>query len=205
MIKVELFAPPGQTLTLLVCEYGTYAAANGAGDAATETARAGLYTAEISETLSGWHTAHIVADAGWELPIGDVYLRDGATCRVRDASPSTQDPLRVPSGPEDAEWADLYADVYDDDGELESGVVCSLRLVAESTDVGQILSGGVVEATSDANGRVYWPKRPVGARVEYWRGAADTDPKRIKRTTISADDVSDGVYWLPQVIGHQDT
>jgi len=83
-ITVEFFAPPGQSLTLLVCEYGTYTPANGAGDAATETARAGVYTAEISEALSGWHTAHIVAAAGWELPIGDVMLVDGETCRVRD-------------------------------------------------------------------------------------------------------------------------
>lgn len=84
MITVEFFAPPGQSLTLLVCEYGTYTPANGAGDAATETARAGLYTAEIAEDLSGWHTAHIVSVAGWELPIGDVYLVSGATCRVHD-------------------------------------------------------------------------------------------------------------------------
>jgi hypothetical protein len=84
MITCEFFAPPGQSLTLLVCEYGSYTPANGAGDAATETARAGVYTATIAEALSGWHTAHIVAAAGWELPIGDVYLVAGEICRVRD-------------------------------------------------------------------------------------------------------------------------
>jgi hypothetical protein len=86
-INVEFFAPPGQSLTLLVCEYGTYTPANGAGDAATETARAGLYTATIAEALTGWHTAHIVAAAGWELPIGDVLMAAGEICRVRDHDP----------------------------------------------------------------------------------------------------------------------
>ena len=82
-ITVEFIGPPGQTLTLLVCAYGTYTAANGAGDAATETARACLYTATVAEALSGWHTAHIVSADGWELAIGDVYMVDGSTCRVR--------------------------------------------------------------------------------------------------------------------------
>lgn len=86
-IAVEFFAPPGQSLTLLVCKRYTYTSVNGAGDAATETARAGLYTATIAEALSGWHTAHIVAAAGWELPIGDVYLAATGICRVRDHDP----------------------------------------------------------------------------------------------------------------------
>ena len=81
---VEFFAPPGQSLTLLVCPHGEYTPANGAGDVATETARAGVYLATVAESLSGWHTAHIVADAGWELPIGDVYMVDGQRCRVHD-------------------------------------------------------------------------------------------------------------------------
>jgi hypothetical protein len=82
-ITVEFFAPPGQSLTLLLCSHGTYTPANGVGDGATETARAGVYTATVAETLSGWHTAHIVLGSV-ELPIGDVYLVDGETCRVLD-------------------------------------------------------------------------------------------------------------------------
>jgi hypothetical protein len=204
MITCEFFAPPGQSLTLLVCAYGTYTPANGAGDAATETARAGVYTATIGEALSGWHTAHIVAAAGWELPIGDVYLVAGATCRVRSAAPGYASAISVPTGPVDPTWADVYADVYDEAGEALAGVVCSLRIAKEPAGSGQIYGGAIAEETSDANGRVRWPKRPVGATIEYWRGPADADPKRLKRATIQQADVVDGVYWLPRIVGHQD-
>lgn len=81
---IQFIAPPGQTLTLLVCPWDSLAPANGAGDAATETARAGVYQSTVDETpaLSGWHTAHVVSSAGWELPAGDVKIVDGETCRV---------------------------------------------------------------------------------------------------------------------------
>lgn len=95
-ITVEFYAPPSQTLTLIVCEYGVYTPANGDGDAATETARAGVYTATVAESLSGWHTAHVSSSDGWELPLGDIYMVDGATCRVRDRhvqDPSSGEPL----------------------------------------------------------------------------------------------------------------
>jgi hypothetical protein len=94
-ITVEFFAPPNQSLTLLVCAHGVYTPANGSGDAATETARAGVYLATVAEALAGWHTAHIVAAAGWELPIGDVYLQAGQRCRVAEISSRAATPEAV--------------------------------------------------------------------------------------------------------------
>jgi hypothetical protein len=197
---VEFFAPPGQSLTLLLCAQGSYTPANGSGSAATETARAGLYTAAVAEDLTGWHTAHLKA-AAWELPAGDVFLRPNSTCRVRDASPSLQRASVTPSSSVDPGWADLYAEVYDEDGELEPDVVCTLRIIREPAGRGQIFGGGATECTSGADGRVCWPKRPVGCQVEYWRGGAELEPKRTKRATIAEDEVVDGVLWLPRLVG----
>jgi hypothetical protein len=39
---IQFVAPPNQTLTLLLCPWKSQAPANGAGDAATETDRAGV-------------------------------------------------------------------------------------------------------------------------------------------------------------------
>ncbi len=85
---VEFFAPPDQTLVLLLCEFGSTAPANGAGSVSTETARAGMYRAAVESDppLAGWYTAHIVAAAAWELPIGDVWIDDSESLsRVRIA------------------------------------------------------------------------------------------------------------------------
>lgn len=203
-ITLELLAPTGLTLTVDLYPYGSDTRANGSGDALVEaTNRKGLYTATIAEAITGWHTAHVLLSET-VIAVGDVYLVAGSTCRVRDASPSQSRANVVPSGGVDPEWADCYVDVYDEDGELEAGVVCSLRIVKEPSGSGQIFGGTAVEATSDANGRVCWPKRPVGCQIEYWRGGADADPKRIKRATIAAVDVVDGVFWLPRIVGHED-
>jgi hypothetical protein len=68
-----------------------------------------------------------------------------------------------------------------------------------------IYDGVIAEATSDAQGEIVWPKRPIGAQLEYWRGPADQESRRVKRVTIAAADVVNGVYWLPSIVGHVTT
>lgn len=85
---VEFFAPTGLTLTLKLFPYGSDIIANGAGgDAATEaTNRKGLYSATVTESISGWHTAHVVDGSGNLIAVGDVYLEDDTDIhRVEDA------------------------------------------------------------------------------------------------------------------------
>ena len=84
---LELLAPTGLTLTVELYPHGSDAIANTGGDSLTEaTNRRGLYTATISETLSGWHTAHVKL-SGTVIAAGDVLMADGQTCRVRDHDP----------------------------------------------------------------------------------------------------------------------
>jgi hypothetical protein len=121
-----------------------------------------------------------------------------------DGDPTYSIAAIAPTGSVDPDWANCYADVYDEDGVLEANVVCSLRISKEPSGSGQIFGGAATEETSDANGRVHWDNRPVGCQVEYWRGPADQDPKRIKRATIAAADVVGGVFWLPRIVGHEE-
>lgn len=120
-----------------------------------------------------------------------------------DRDPTYSIELITAAGSVDPDWANVYGDVYDEDGVLEADVVCSLRISKEPSGSGQIFGGAASEATSDGNGRVCWVNRPVGCQVEYWRGAADANPKRTKRATINAADVVDGVFWLPRIVGHE--
>lgn len=80
---LEVLAPTGQTLTVELYPQGSDTIANGAGDSLTEaTNRKGLYTATVAEVLTGWHTAHVKL-GGVVILVGDAYMTDGATCRVR--------------------------------------------------------------------------------------------------------------------------
>lgn len=73
---VEVKVPTGLTLTVDIYPYGSDAIANGAGDTLTEaTNRKGLYTATVTEALSGWYTAHIKT-ATTTLGVFDLYLED---------------------------------------------------------------------------------------------------------------------------------
>lgn len=82
---VEFVAPPGMTLTLYLYPYGSDTLANAGGDAATEaTNRDGLYSATVTEAISGWHTAHIYESAAL-VAVGAVYMEDDtAIKRVHD-------------------------------------------------------------------------------------------------------------------------
>lgn len=86
---LELFAPPGLTLTVELYPYGSDTIANGAGgDSLTEaTNRKGLYAATVEETLSGWHTVHVKLGAD-VIVASDVYMVDGEICRARDRDPA---------------------------------------------------------------------------------------------------------------------
>ena len=86
---VEFFAPPGLTLDLELYPYGSDTIANGAGgDAATEhTNRDGLYSANVTETISGWHSAHVYDGSNNLIAVGAVYMEDDTSIkRVHDAA-----------------------------------------------------------------------------------------------------------------------
>jgi hypothetical protein len=86
---VEFSAPPGLTLDLELYPYGSDTIANGAGgDAATEhTNRDGIYSANVTETISGWHTAHVYDGSNNLIAVGNVYMEDDtAIKRVHDAA-----------------------------------------------------------------------------------------------------------------------
>lgn len=84
---LEVRAETGLSLTVKLFPYGSDTAANGSGDTLTEaTNRKGLYTATVSESISGWHTAHIF-EAGTCLAVHDVYLTDTATTHRCESAP----------------------------------------------------------------------------------------------------------------------
>ena len=73
---VEFRAPSGLTLTLEVYPYGSDTIGNTGGDsAAEETNRKGVYTATVTEALTGWHTAHVMSGSD-AIAVYDVDLND---------------------------------------------------------------------------------------------------------------------------------
>lgn len=83
---LELMAPSGLTLTVQLYPYGSDTIANGVGgdSLVEETNRKGLYTATVSQGLSGMHTVHVLSGST-PILVSDVRMVDGQTCRVRDA------------------------------------------------------------------------------------------------------------------------
>lgn len=74
---VEAQLPPGLTLTLELYPDGSDTIANGAGDTLTEaTNRHGLYTATVTEALSGYYFAVIVDGSDVLIATGWVKLAD---------------------------------------------------------------------------------------------------------------------------------
>lgn len=121
-----------------------------------------------------------------------------------DGDPTYTMTAVVVTGSTDPDWCYVYADVYDDDGQLDPGAAVSLRIVREPTGSGHVFGGGISTVNADANGRVAWAESkrlPIGCQIEYWRGAADADPKRAKKATIAAASVTGGVFWLPKIVG----
>lgn len=89
---VVFFAPPGKTLTVDLFPYGSDSVA-ASGKAATEaTNRKGLYSISVTETISGWHTAHIL-ESGVVIGVYSVYMEDDTDVhRCEDA------PMRLYDG-----------------------------------------------------------------------------------------------------------
>ena len=84
---VELRAPSGLSLTLELYPYGSDTIANTGGDSLTEaSARKGLYSATVTESLSGWHTAHVKSGSS-VIAVYDIYLEDDTDVhRCEDAA-----------------------------------------------------------------------------------------------------------------------
>lgn len=73
---VEFRAPTGLTLTLELYAYGSDTIGNTGGDSATEaTNRKGLYSANVTEALEGWYTAH-VKSGSTVIAVYDVFMVD---------------------------------------------------------------------------------------------------------------------------------
>ncbi len=78
---VEFPAPSGLTLTVELYPYDSDTIANGSGDSATEyTNRKGLYSADVTEAITGFHHA-IVKSGSNIVATYDVYLEDTTTRR----------------------------------------------------------------------------------------------------------------------------
>src|SRR5688500_13994651 len=81
---VEFAAPSGLEFTVELYPYGNETIANPGGDNAVEyDERKGLYAAEITEALTGWH--HVILKRGVKT-VGtlDVFMIEGAICRAHD-------------------------------------------------------------------------------------------------------------------------
>lgn len=84
---VQFYAPSGLTLTLEVYPYGSDTIGNTGGDTATEKTNCkGLYSADVTEALSGWHNA-VVKQGTTVIANYSVYLVDDTTIhRCHDAA-----------------------------------------------------------------------------------------------------------------------
>ncbi len=91
---VEVHMPTGLTLTLKLYPYGSDTIANGAGgDTMTERTNAkGVYSATVTEAITGWHDA-IIEEGGTSIAALDVHLADDTgTYRCHDAAHRSSQP-----------------------------------------------------------------------------------------------------------------
>lgn len=83
---VETYMPQGMTLTLDLFPYASDTAAASGKTLTEATNRKGLYTATVTEGLTGWHTAH-VKQSGNVIAVSSVYMTDDTSVhRTEDAS-----------------------------------------------------------------------------------------------------------------------
>lgn len=84
---LEVRAATGLTLTVQLYPYGSDTIANTGGDTLTEqTNRKGIYQATVTESISGWHTAHVF-ESGSCIAVHDVYLTNTATTHRCESAP----------------------------------------------------------------------------------------------------------------------
>ena len=94
--------------------------------------------------------------------------------------------------------------MYDENGQLVKDTDVSIRIIKEPTGSGHVFSGKINTVKSDQNGLAAWAddiRFPVGCQIEYWRGPEEPATKKVKKITISASQVTDGVFWLPKIVG----
>jgi hypothetical protein len=90
---VEVLAAEGLTLTLHLYPWGSDTRANGSGDTLTEaTNRKGLYSATVTEAITGWHTAHVFNGSNALIqPPQYLYIYSDSENTFRCMSPSAAD------------------------------------------------------------------------------------------------------------------
>jgi len=108
------------------------------------------------------------------------------------------------SGSNDQDWCYIYAYIYNENGQISPETEASIRIIKEPTGSGGIFSGKINTVKSDDNGLVSWSgdiRFPVGCQIEYWRGPSEPSSKNAKKVTVSSSLVSNGVFWLPKIVG----
>ena len=91
---LEVKAPSGLTLTLDLFPVGSDTRANGSGDTLTERTNAGgIYSATVTEAITGWHDAVIKDDSSNVIGVGEVNIRTDTvdTYRVYDREVEVQE------------------------------------------------------------------------------------------------------------------
>jgi hypothetical protein len=129
-----------------------------------------------------------------------VYLKNGATCRVRDRLPCVDsvDAEAVVPLPDAEGQCTGYAWTYDAQGQIEPAVQVSCQLVRQPAGAGHVLEDAPRTATSDGNGLVTFPNLWIGATYRFWR----TGSPAGRRIAVDAADVApDGTYKLPDILG----
>tara|TARA_R110000824_G_scaffold526_11_gene3389 strand:- start:5306 stop:8155 length:2850 start_codon:yes stop_codon:yes gene_type:complete len=150
---VEFESPAGLTLTLELYPYGSDTIANGAGDACTEaTNRHGVYSADVTEALTGLHHAIIVDGSGNLIATYSVDLLDDTsiyrcgdlTAGLNDISTSevnaeVDTALADYDGPTNAEMVArtlLAADYFDPAADTVANVTTVTTLTGHTAQTG---------------------------------------------------------------------
>lgn len=194
---LEVLAPQGLSLTVDLYPLDSDVIANGAGDALVEaTNRKGRYAATISESLSGYHTAHIKL-GNTVIAVWYVYMIDGEVCRCADLSILLlgNEPVSsyVPAPPSSEGQIIGIGYVYDEYGALESDVEIHVKMIIAARTSG-FYDGAVATYTSVA-GIITIPDMFKTATYLIWRSDSD---KRMKYYVPDTDEDS---VNLPPVLG----
>ena len=117
---VQFKAPSGLTLTLELYPFGSDTIANGAGDSCTEaTNNEGTYSADVTEALTGLHTARIVSGTA-TVASYDVVMADDTEIHwandsvvVAETASTVTDGAKSATALSDATWTDAKAAFLD--------------------------------------------------------------------------------------------
>lgn len=141
-------------------------------------------------------------DGTYDVAItADGFTFDGDTLVVSGASSGTYSMDALSITPSNPGQTTGFSRTYDDEGNLEAGVVVTCRLISLDEDTtGVIGTDTVRSATSNGSGLVQFTNLFLGATYEFMRRTdEDTDATGFVHT-IPTD--ADATYELPPIIGN---